>query len=139
MAFESTVAAVALLVGRVLFGGVLAFMGLNHFLNAEQMTGYAGAKGVPAPKIAVLGSGAMLVVGGLAVAVGAYATIGALLIALFLLVTTPMIHDFWAAPEEEQQSEMTQFLKNAALLGAALAIAAVATESWPYALDVGLF
>lgn len=28
-----------LLLGRVLFGGIIAFTGLNHFLQTEQMAG----------------------------------------------------------------------------------------------------
>ena len=29
-----------LLLGRLLFGGVIAFTGFNHFLQTESMTGY---------------------------------------------------------------------------------------------------
>ena len=34
---------VLLVAGRVLFGGVLAFTGLSHFTQTEQMAGYAEA------------------------------------------------------------------------------------------------
>ncbi|MDX1748503.1 MAG: quinol oxidase, partial [Halobacteriales archaeon] len=47
--FASPGAAELFLLARVLFGGVLAFMGLNHFMNLEDMAGYAGMKGLPAP------------------------------------------------------------------------------------------
>ena len=49
-----------LLVTRLLFGGVIAFMGLNHFLQTDEMTGYAQHKGVPAPQLSVIASGAAL-------------------------------------------------------------------------------
>ncbi|MFC4247984.1 DoxX family protein [Natribaculum luteum] len=137
MAIEST-AGIALLVARIAFGGVLAFTGLNHFMTTEQMVGYADAKGVPLPTVSVLGSGAMLVLGGLGIALGAFAAVSAAAIAAFLLVATPMMHDFWNVPEAEQQSEMTQFLKNAALFGGAIAFAVLALETWPYAIGVGL-
>ena len=130
---------VLFLVGRALFGGVLAFTGLNHFANAESMVGYADAKGVPAAGLLVPFTGGMLVVGGLLVAVGAYPLVGAGALATFLLVTTPVMHDFWTVDDpQERQSEMTDFLKNVALLGTALALLTLSTEAWPYAVGVGL-
>jgi uncharacterized membrane protein YphA (DoxX/SURF4 family) len=128
-----------LFVGRLLFGGVLAFTGVNHFLDLDDMTGYAAAKGLPAPRFAVIASGVMLVLGGIGIVLGAYPTLAAGAIAVFLVVATPKMHDFWNAPDDQQQTEMTQFLKNAALLGAALAFLVLGGETWNYAVNVGLF
>ncbi|SFG13932.1 Uncharacterized membrane protein YphA, DoxX/SURF4 family [Halopelagius inordinatus] len=136
--FESTGAGIVFLLARLLFGGVLAFMGLNHFLNADAMTGYAEAKGLPAARVGVLGSGGLLVAAGLAIAAGVFPAIAAGAVAAFLLVTTPLFHDFWAVPEDQQQSEMTGFLKNTVMLGGALAFLALAETAWPYALGGGL-
>jgi uncharacterized membrane protein YphA (DoxX/SURF4 family) len=138
MMFDTAGGGVAFLLGRLLFGLVMAFTGLNHFMNADQMTGYAGAKGVPAPGLAVSFTGGMLVSGGLGIALGAFPLLSAGAIAVFLLVTTPVMHDFWAVSGEEQQSEMTQFLKNTALLGVALVFLTLSTTPWPYALGVGV-
>lgn len=132
-------AAVVLLVGRLLFGLVFAFQGLNHFTGVDGMAGYAESKGVPAARFMVVASGAMLVLGGLAIAAGAYPTLGAGAIAVFLLVTTPVMHDFWAVPDEQTQEQMTHFLKNVELFGAALAFLAISGMGWGYALGVGLF
>lgn len=57
---------------------------------------------------------------------------------MFLLASAVTIHDFWAVPEDQQQDEMTQFLKNAAMAGASLAFLALASAPWPYALDLSL-
>lgn len=138
MAITGT-AGTILLVGRVLFGGLLAFQGLNHFTNIDQLTGYADAKGVPAPRVGVVASGLMLILGGLAIVTGAYAALGAGMVAVFLVVTSPAIHDFWAVEEAQQQSEMTDFIKNGELLGAALTFLAISGMEWQYALEVGLF
>ncbi|GAA0279216.1 DoxX family protein [Halobacterium noricense] len=129
---------VLLLVARVLYGGVLAFMGLNHFMQLEGMTGYAQHKGLPAPKFSVLASGAVLVLGGLSVAAGVLPVVGAVALAGFLLVSALTMHDFWAVPEDQQQDEMTGFLKNVALAGGALAIAAYATTGWAYSVGITL-
>ncbi|WP_256301450.1 DoxX family protein [Haloarchaeobius salinus] len=131
-------AAVVFLVGRVLVGGVVAFMGLNHFMNAEDMAGYAGMKGVPAPGLMVPFTGGMLLFGGLSIALGFYPAIGAGAIAVFLVVTTPLMHDFWAMDDpEQQQNEMTAFLKNVVMLGAALAFLVLAGTGWEYSIATG--
>jgi uncharacterized membrane protein YphA (DoxX/SURF4 family) len=133
-AFPSAGADVALLLGRLLFGLVIAFMGLNHFMQKEQMAGYADAKGVPAPSLAVLLSGGLLLVSGVAIALGVLPTLAAGALVVFFVVTTPLMHDFWAVPDEQQQSEMTQFLKNVTMLGASLILLALSTTPWPYSL-----
>ncbi|QLD86027.1 DoxX family protein [Natronomonas halophila] len=136
--FDAAGADIVFLIARVLFGGVLAFMGLNHFLNLEDMTGYAQFKGLPAPKASVLFSGGLLVFGGLSLITGVLPAIGAGAIALFLVVSAITMHDFWNQEGEEAQNEMTAFLKNIYGAGAALAFLAVANAVWPYAVNVGL-
>ena len=138
MTFETAGAEVAFLLSRVGFGGVLAFMGLNHFLNAEEMTGYAEFKGIPAPEASVLLSGGLLVFGGLSVVTGVLPAIGAGALAVFLVVSAVTMHDFWDADGEEAQTEMTQFLKNIGLTAGALAFLALSGVAWPFALDIGV-
>ncbi|NHN40328.1 DoxX family protein [Halorubellus sp. JP-L1] len=129
---------VALLVGRVLLGGVLAFMGLNHFMQTDGMAAYAEAKGVPVPRFAVLFSGGQLVFGGVLLAAGLYPVLAAGALASFFVVATPMMHDFWAVPEDQKQDEMTGFLKNVGLLGASLLVLAIAGQEWAFAAGLGL-
>jgi uncharacterized membrane protein YphA (DoxX/SURF4 family) len=136
--FDATVPAVAFLLARLLFGGVLAFMGLNHFQNTDGMVPYAEAKGVPAAGLMVPLTGALLVAGGASIVLGAFPLLGAAAVALFLLVSTPLMHDFWAAPEDQQQDELTAFLKNTVMLGGALVFLALSSVAWPYALGLGL-
>ncbi|SEK69045.1 DoxX family protein [Haloferax larsenii] len=137
--FASPTADIAFLLARVLFGAVIAFMGLNHFMNTDQMSGYAEMKGLPAPRLGVVFSGGMLVFGGLGIAAGVLPGVAAGAIILFLLVSTPMFHNFWAVPEEQQESEMTSFLKNVVMLGGALVFLALSSVSWPYAIGLTVF
>lgn len=138
MMFETAGSEVAFLLARVLFGGVFAFMGLNHFLNVEEMTGYADFKGLPAPKASVLSSGGLLVFGGVSVLAGVLPAVGAAALAVFLVVSAVTMHDFWNFDGEEAQNEMTAFLKNVFGAGGALTFLAVAGGSWPYAVGIGL-
>lgn len=132
--FDAPFAAELFLLGRLLFGGVLALTGLNHFLDSEAMSGYAEAKGVPAAGLAVPFTGGMLLFAGLGIAFGLVPGLAAGAVAVFLLVTTPLMHDFWAVPDEQRQSEMTHFLKNIGLLSAAVALLALSATAWPYTL-----
>lgn len=132
------VESVLLVAARLLFGGVIAFMGLNHFLQLEGMTGYAKFKGLPAPKLSVAASGGVLVLGGLGIIADVFALVSAIAIAAFLAVSALTMHDFWAVGEDEQQDEMTAFLKNVVMAGGALAIAALATQSWAVGLGIGI-
>jgi len=116
--------------GRVLFGGFFAFNGLNHFLQLGFMAGYAQMKGVPAPALAVALTGVLLLAGGLSILVGAWPRIGVALLVLFLLPTSLIMHDFWSVPDPMQRvAEMTSFMKNMALAGAALMLVAI-PEPW---------
>lgn len=121
----------ALLTGRAVFGGYFLYNGLNHFVNGRMMAEYARSKGVPFPRLAVAGSGLLLLSGGLSVLTGVRPKIGAGLISTFLIGVSPQMHAFWredATPQRMQ--EMVNFTKNAALLGASL-FAAAHPEPWP--------
>lgn len=136
--FDGPAAGEAFLVGRAVFGLVVAFTGLNHFTNTDSMAGYAEAKGLPMPRAGVLVSGGLLVVCGLAVVGGAFPAVAAGGIALFMLVSAVVFHDFWAAPDDQAQDEMTQFLKNAMIFGASVVLLALSNVAWPYALSLRL-
>lgn len=105
-------------------------------MKSDQLSGWVESKGFPAPDILVYLSGLMLLAGGLGIAVGAYPVVSILLTGVFLAAVTPTFHDFWNFEGEEQQSHMTNFLKNLALLGALLM--ALSLDWSVYAASVGL-
>ena len=106
----------------------------NHFMKLNYMSGYAQAKGVPSPKLAVAGSGVLLLLGGASVLLGLYPTIGIILLIVFMLGTTFQIHNFWAVTDPQmKQAEMVNFLKNMALTGALLMLLAI-PQPWPFSL-----
>jgi putative oxidoreductase len=128
------VADLALLIGRLLFGGLFVYNGLNHFRNRAAMTAYGAYKGVPAPAAATLLSGIWLLVSGLSIVFGARPHAGALMVVVFLLGVTPVMHNFWTITDETQRlGEFINFSKNMALLGAALMLLAIPSP-WPYSL-----
>lgn len=132
--FDAPLAAELFLIGRILFGSVLAFNGLNHFLDVESMTEYADSKGVPKPEDAVVVTGGMLIFGGIGTVLGLFPVFSLGALATFLLVATPIMHDFWAVPNTRREQEMIHFMKNATMFGATLVLLAVSAVAWPYAL-----
>ncbi len=115
-----------LIIGRVLFALIFLASGVNHLTKLEAMTGYATYKKVPAAKLAVVVSGLMILVGGLYIAFGVYADLGALLIALFLIPTAFMMHAFWKESDATaKQNEQIAFMKDISMAGAALIIFAL--------------
>jgi len=126
----------AFVTGRMLFGGFFAWSGLNHFLSAEQLRGYAASKGTPKPELAVLGSGALIVAGGLSVMTGIKPRRGLAAILAFLVPVSFQMHRFWAVEDPVQrQLELVNFMKNMALAGAALMMMQL-PEPWPASLPV---
>src|SRR5262245_30094867 len=85
------------MLGRLIFGGYFVYSGVNHFLNVQTMAQYAGAKGVPLPEVAVLGTGMLLLAGGISILFGLLPRIGLACIIVFFVGVTPMMHNFWTA------------------------------------------
>lgn len=115
--------ALLFLFGRVILGGYFIYSGYNHFKHLTNMAGYAAMKKIPAPKVAVILGGTMMALGGLAVVLNMYPIIGMILIEIFLIPTTIMMHQFWKETDPmARMNERINFTKNLALIGAILLI-----------------
>ena len=103
-------------IGRVLFGAIFLASVPMHF--AQAAFDHAAAAGVPMANVLVPLSGILELVGALMLVLGFHARIGALLLALFLVPVTLMMHKFWGISDPMQaQMQQVNFLKNVALLG----------------------
>ncbi len=125
---------IAFLIGRIILGIYYLFNASNHFMRLEMMSGYAASKGVPAPKLAVIVSGLLLVIGGLSILTGFQPLIGVIALVVFFLPVTFMMHNFWAVEDQQMKiMEMIQFMKNMGLMSSALMFLAIPTP-WPFSL-----
>jgi putative oxidoreductase len=112
-----------LLLGRILFAILFVRSGIMHLTKLEAMTGYAKYKKVPAAKFFVAFTGVAIILGGLWVALGIYADLGALILAIFTLTAAFQMHNFWAETTPEgKTTESVAFYKDLALAGAALVL-----------------
>lgn len=120
------------LLGRFLYSLMFLMTPINHFM--PQTIAYAAQSGVPMPGLLVPLSGIIAFVGGLSVLLGYEARLGAWLLVVFLIPVTFMMHAFWTVQDPMmRQFQMGMFLKNIAMLGAALIITQLG--SGPLSLD----
>lgn len=117
---------ILVLIGRILFAALFLSAAANHLTQTKGMASYAASRGVPAAVPATVATGLLLLLpGALSIALGIWADLGALLIAVFLFPTAALIHAFWKESEAQaRQQEMTHFFKDYALGGAALMLLA---------------
>lgn len=109
------------LIGRLLFGGYFAYSGLNHLMHTKMLGDYAKSKGVPFPVFSVILSGLFILLGGIGVLFWIYVKWSLLLISIFLLIVSFMMHNFWSDTDPNMKmNNQINFSKNMALLGAVL-------------------
>jgi putative oxidoreductase len=112
------------LLGRILYAFMFLLGGTADF--SKSAMGYALAAGVPMASIAVPLAGIIAILGGLSIALGYKARLGAWLIVIFLMPVTFYMHAFWKiADPQAMQMAQVDFFKNVSLLGAALLITQV--------------
>ena len=108
--------------GRILFALIFLVSTVGHFTKAE--IDMAAAHGVPLASIVVPIAGLIALAGGLSVAAGYRARVGAWLLVLFLVPVTLVMHNFWAVQDPAMaQMQQINFFKNLSLIGGALMIA----------------
>jgi putative oxidoreductase len=95
---------IVVLLGRVLFAVFFIRSGIAHVRKHEGMTGYARSAGFPFPGIGGWPAGVWLLAGGASIALGIWADVGSLVIALFLVLAALYFHRFWTIQDEAQNS-----------------------------------
>ncbi len=112
---------IIVVIGRILFSLIFILSLMSHFKTST--IAYAEARQVPAASVLVPLSAVLAAVGGLSILLGYKAKAGAWLLVVFLIPVTLYMHAFWKETDPMQMGIQTgNFMKNAALLGAALLI-----------------
>ncbi|HVY35944.1 MAG TPA: DoxX family protein [Candidatus Paceibacterota bacterium] len=119
-------AATIFLIGRIIFGGFFLYNAYRHFTNLTSMTMYVTSKRVPFPKAAVITTGVMLALGGLAIVSGKFMILGMIILVLFLVPVAFAMHAFWKETDPHMKAmQIVQFSKDIALAGALLMLIAI--------------
>jgi len=87
--------------------------GIAHFAKLEMMTGYAKYKKLPAAKLGVILSGLFFLLGGIYIVIGLWVDLGALLIAVTVILAALIFHNFWKETDANtKQTEQMAFNKD---------------------------
>ncbi|MEO8183800.1 MAG: DoxX family protein [Deltaproteobacteria bacterium] len=118
--------------GRLLFAFIFVETVPARF--SPQTIANAVNAGMPLASVLVPASGILTLLGGLSVLLGYRARIGALLLVLFLIPATLLMHAFWTVPDPVMARIQTvMFMKNLSMLGAALII--IYFGAGPFSID----
>jgi putative oxidoreductase len=119
-------------IGRVMFALIFVSSIVGHFSSAQ--ISEAAAHGVPLATIVVPLAGIIALVGGVSVMLGYRARFGALLLLVFLVPVTLVMHKFWGLPDPQMaMMQKVNFMKNLSLAGTCVLI--MYFGSGPYSLD----
>jgi uncharacterized membrane protein YphA (DoxX/SURF4 family) len=116
------------LLGRLLFAGGLVALAVRNLTNLEGRIAYADAKGLPAADQLVPAASGLLLGGSLGIGAWKLPKLSAGSVAAFFIGVTPVMHNFWAVDSEARDEELTSFLQNLTLLGAAIVFLKRATK-----------
>jgi uncharacterized membrane protein YphA (DoxX/SURF4 family) len=125
----------ALLIGRLLLGGMYLWAGGENLTQLTEKANYAATKGVPDPALWVGLARLLLLVGGGSILTGLWPRLGVASVALFLIPVTLIMHPFWTVQGFERVLEYHSFVGNVGLLGGALLLLSI-PRPWPYSVEV---
>lgn len=112
-------------VARVLLALMFVLSGFSKLADLSGTAGYIASAGLPAASVLAVMAVLLEVVGGLALIVGFQARWAALALALFTVMASVLFHNFWAMPAEQQFMQQLMFMKNLAVTGGLLFVAAM--------------
>lgn len=126
--FRETCQSLAALTGRIFLSAIFLFSAFGKITDWSSFAHQMDQKGMPLVPLFLAGAVVFEIVGGLSVLLGFYGRVGAVLLIIFLIPTTLIFHNFWAAEAAQQQNQMIHFLKNVAIMGGLFMVAALGTD-----------
>ena len=112
------------LLGRVLIAPLFLVAGIRKAMAVAGTAGYLAKLGVPAADMVVYAVIAAEILGGLLLLIGWRTRLVAWILIVFVAVATGLAHRFWEFDAAQQANQQTQFLKNLAIIGGLLFLAA---------------
>jgi len=108
------------LIGRILLAAMFVISGWGKLTGFAGTAGYISSQGLPLPELFAAAAIVIELGGGLLILLGWKARWAAIGLALFLVVITPLFHNFWGAPPEARMGQLINFQKNLSILGGML-------------------
>lgn len=118
------------LAARLLLAALFIPAGLSKIGGFTGTAGYIGSVGLPLPEVGAAIAIVVEVGAGLALLLGFGTRWAALALALFTLAASFFFHAYWNLPAEQQMMQQLMFMKNIAVTGGLLALAAFGAGAW---------
>ncbi|MBQ0798129.1 MAG: DoxX family protein [Porticoccaceae bacterium] len=121
----NTINSFAPLLGRILIAALFIPAGISKITGFAGTSGYMASKGLPMADVLLVLTIIIELGGGIMLLAGVRAKEVALIIFLFLIPVTVVFHGYWGIEDAAAQSkEQIAFMKNIAIMGGLLFIAA---------------
>lgn len=124
-------ASFVMLLGRFGLAAIFLLAGVNKFIDWNATLAYMQAAGLASVlglqlgqmlPVLLVAAALLEILGALALIFGSRTRLAAALLALFLIPTTLVFHNFWAVPADQYQLQMIMFFKNLAIFGGLLVL-----------------
>ena len=112
------------LIGRILLAIMFLLAGISKIGGFAGTAGYIASKGLPMPDVLTALTIVVEIGCGLALILGYCTRWAALILAGFTLVASVIFHNFWDLPAAQQMTQQLMFMKNMAVTGGLLTLAA---------------
>jgi len=113
------------LIGRIFLSAIFLFEAVDSVLyigkTKETMTHHGLTWN---QDMLLYGAIFLLVMGGLMVLLGYRSTLGAIMLLMYWIPVTFIVHDFWTFPADQLRLQSILFMKNMAIIGGLLMLAA---------------
>lgn len=119
-----------LFAGRVLLAQIFIVSGVRKIANFSGTATYMANAGLPFVDVLLVLTIAIEVLGGLLLVLGWKTRWAAALIFVFLIPVTLVFHGFWAVPAAQVATQQIHFMKNLAIMGGMLLLAAYGPGDW---------
>ena len=112
------------LVGRFGLAALFLWSGYGKLVGMDGNVAYMQAVGLPAAGLLIWGVLVVELVAGAMLLTGWNARWAAVFLAVFTVVATYLFHAYWNAPADQALNQQIHFMKNVAIIGGLLSIAA---------------
>lgn len=120
------------LAGRILLAAIFLVAGYGKLMAFAGTSGYFAKLGFPAPDVMTVLAIAVELGGALLLIAGWHARWAAWALILFVAIATFAAHRFWELDAAQYLNQMNHFLKNLALIGGLLYVAAFGAGRMAY-------
>ena len=108
------------MIARILVVLIFVVAGAGKLAGFQGTVAMMSSMGIPWPSYLLSAALVLELAGAILVLLGWNTRLGAILLIIFLIPVTLIFHDFWAAPPEDKQEQLFQFLKNLSTIGGLL-------------------